>query len=183
MGLIDDWRRGELKWSIEDSMATIACHDARTNRILEKALATGVLPFDKHGNQTKTAVESIGPGEFSKSKVPAWADNDHARKFDGDKLRFDLLPADALKELVSIYTYGAKKYADRNWEKGLDWSRPFAALQRHLWAYWGGENIDPESGLPHLAHAAWGCLALLEYARIHPGGDDRPIPGLKVSHV
>lgn len=45
---------------------------------------------------------------------------------------------------------------------------------RHLWAWWRGEDTDPESGLSHAAHAAWGCFALLEYARTHPELDDRP---------
>jgi len=105
---------------------------------------------------------------------------DKAVKFDGrgsfkEKLRFDLLPVDALIEVVKIYNYGAKKYpSDRNWEGGLFWSRVFGSLQRHSWAFWNGEDLDKESGLSHLAHAAWCCLALLEYARTKRCYDDRP---------
>ena len=94
-------------------------------------------------------------------------------KYDKGKLRFDLLPVYPLEALVEVYTFGASKYEDRNWEKGISWSRVFAAMMRHLWAYWRGENNDPESNLPHLAHAAWGCFALLEYSQRRKEFDDR----------
>jgi len=94
-------------------------------------------------------------------------------KYDIGKERFDLLPPMPLFELVKVYTYGAAKYGDRNWEEGMDWGRVFAAVQRHLGKFWNGEELDEESGLPHLAHAAWGCLALLEYNKTHKKLDDR----------
>lgn len=96
------------------------------------------------------------------------------RKDDLGKLRFDLVPAVPLEDLARIYTYGSQKYADRNWEKGIEWGRIFAAMMRHLWAFWRGETVDLESGMPHMAHAAWGCFTLLEYMRTHPELDDRP---------
>jgi hypothetical protein len=96
-------------------------------------------------------------------------------KLDQGKLRWDLLPPAALTELVRVYTYGlAKGYPARNWEAGMEWSRPFAALMRHAWAFWAGEDLDPESGLPHMAHAAWNALALVEYLLKGKGQDDRP---------
>ena len=103
--------------------------------------------------------------------------SDQARKDDHGKLRFDLIPPGALKELAAVYTVGASKYGDRNWEQGLAWGRVFAALQRHLWAFWGGEELDPEDGLSHLAHAAWGCFSLIEYAQTHPELDERGVRG------
>jgi hypothetical protein len=50
-------------------------------------------------------------------------------------------------------TFGAGKYDDHNWEKGLEFDRLYAACQRHLLAHREGEALDPESGLPHLYHA------------------------------
>lgn len=97
-----------------------------------------------------------------------------AIKFDGDKLRYDLLPARALNDLVLIYTFGAKKYNDRNWEKGMSYGRIFAATMRHCWLWFAGEDLDSESGLHHMAHAAFGCLALVEYHYTNKGEDDRP---------
>jgi hypothetical protein len=100
--------------------------------------------------------------------------DDPADNYDGGKLRYDLLPADALEELVKVYTSGADKYHDRNWEKGMAWSRAFGSLQRHTWAWMRGEDIDPESGIHHMAHAAFRCLQLLAYAKRGVGEDDRP---------
>jgi len=94
-------------------------------------------------------------------------------KYDDGKLRLDLISAIALEDLAGVYTYGMEKYAAHNWRKGFPWSRIFAALMRHAWAFWRGEDIDPESGLPHMAHAAWQCFALLEFMRTHPELDDR----------
>jgi hypothetical protein len=95
----------------------------------------------------------------------------------GQKMaRFDLLPPDALFAIAEQFGHGAAKYAERNWERGVDWSLPFAALQRHVWAWWGGEDIDPESGQHHLAAVGWHALALLTYAldERYASLDDRP---------
>jgi hypothetical protein len=94
-------------------------------------------------------------------------------KFDTGKARYDLIPSTPLELLAQVYTMGAVKYADRNWEKGISWGRVFSAVMRHLWAFWRGENIDKESGLPHTVHAAWGCFALTEYLHTRREFDDR----------
>jgi len=85
-------------------------------------------------------------------------------KFDGEKARYDLLVPLALDQIAQVSAYGAKKYAERNFEKGMSWGRVFAAAMRHLWAFWRGEFLDPESKLPHLAHAAWNVMALMLYS-------------------
>jgi len=94
-------------------------------------------------------------------------------KYDQGKLRFDLVPARPLMDVVEILTLGANKYRDRNWEAGMPWGRAFAAAMRHLWAWWGGEDLDPETGKSHLAHAACSLLFLLEWRYTHPELDDR----------
>jgi hypothetical protein len=85
-------------------------------------------------------------------------------KEDKGKMRYDLLPPYALNELAKVYTYGADKYTDNNWRKGMKWGRIFAALMRHLWKFWAGEAKDKESGILHLSHALWGVVTLLEYS-------------------
>lgn len=107
-------------------------------------------------------------------KTLAQGITDQGRKDDQTKERYDLIPAMPLHELAKVYSGGAVKYTDRNWEKGIKWGRIFAAIMRHLWAFWRGEDTDPESGLHHAAHAAWGCFALIEYSRTHQELDDRP---------
>ncbi len=96
-------------------------------------------------------------------------------KHDTGKLRFDLLPLDALREVVKVLMFGANKYGDRNWESGIIASRLWAAAMRHLVAWWEGENYDAESGLSHLAHACCCTLFLLalKVRGVHDV-DDRP---------
>ena len=94
-------------------------------------------------------------------------------KFDSDKIQYELLPPELLEEVAKILTFGAKKYSERNWEYGMDWSRPFGALNRHLWAWWDGEEKDPETGESHLSHAGC-CLAfLIAYEQRGIGNDNR----------
>lgn len=96
-------------------------------------------------------------------------------KDDAAKLRMDLIPADSLRDLADVYTMGAKKYADENWRKGIEWKRIYGAILRHLTLWFLGQDVDLESGLSHLAHAAWGCFTLLNYRRTHPELDNRPL--------
>ena len=94
-------------------------------------------------------------------------------KKDENKVRMDLIPSDAIWALGLVLTHGAQKYPDRNWEKGMDWGRVYAALQRHLTAWWGGESKDKESGYSHLWHAL-ACVAfLVVYERRGIGKDTR----------
>jgi hypothetical protein len=70
--------------------------------------------------------------------------------------------------------HGARKYAAWNWAKGMPWSVPMACALRHIAAWQKGEDIDPESGQPHLAHAMCNLRMLSLYAKTYPEGDDRP---------
>lgn len=97
-----------------------------------------------------------------------------ATKDDRFKTRVDLVPVVPLLSIADVFTYGARKYADRNWEKGFPYSRIYGALLRHVFAWWNGEEIDPESGMSHLAHAGCDLLMLMEYEARGTGEDDRP---------
>lgn len=98
---------------------------------------------------------------------------DAALRYDTGKLRYDLLPPDAIDALVAVYTMGAQKYSDRNWEEGMKWSRVIGPLLRHAFAWMSGEDNDLESGLPHMAHVAWNALTLISYGQRKIGKDDR----------
>jgi hypothetical protein len=88
--------------------------------------------------------------------------------------RYDLIPAHPLEALANHYGIGALKYEEGQWRKGYKFSLSFAAMMRHGWAFWRGEDIDPETGSPHLAAVAWHAFALMEFVRTHPEKDDRP---------
>lgn len=94
-------------------------------------------------------------------------------KFDAGKPRYDLLPPELLDAVATILKYGADKYADRNWELGLDWGRVYAAGQRHLWKWWNGQENDPESDCPHLWHAACNIAFLIAFRERGIGKDTR----------
>ena len=96
-------------------------------------------------------------------------------KHDDEKVPLDLLPFDALLEIAKVYQYGAQKYARRNWEDGMRWGRMYAALHRHMWAWWEGENKDKETDLSHLIHASFCLLSLVAYELRRAGEDDRPL--------
>ena len=90
------------------------------------------------------------------------------RKYDGGKLEYGLLPPFALEETVKVLTFGAQKYERDNWQKVPDSKRRyFDALQRHVWAWKRGEQIDPESGIHHLAHAMCCLMFLYEHDIIY----------------
>lgn len=82
-------------------------------------------------------------------------------KFDQDKPRMDLIDPTAMTELAKVLAFGARKYAAHNWRKGLAKSRLLGAALRHLFAYLGGEDKDPETGLSHVAHAMCCCMFIL----------------------
>lgn len=94
--------------------------------------------------------------------------------------RFDLIPVLPMWHVANLYTAGAQKYAARNWEDGFDWSKSYAALQRHAQRFWMGEDNDPETGQPHMAAVAFHAFALMEFAATHPELDDRPKLGGQV---
>lgn len=83
------------------------------------------------------------------------------------------LDPQAIWQVGLVAGFGNKKYARYNFAKGYKWSLSYDALQRHLMQFWNGEMVDSESGLPHLAHAGWHCLALLTFTLRGRGTDDR----------
>jgi len=99
--------------------------------------------------------------------------NNRAFKDDKNKPRFDLIPPAPLLELAKVYTSGAEEHGEDNWRRGLKWGRVYAAIHRHLNAFWSGEDRDAKSQLSHLLHAAWGCFTLYVYTKTHPELDDR----------
>ena len=119
-----------------------------------------------------TYLERVEPVE---SEDIAWALQLEGQKFDKDKPRLDLLPFDALEAISEILAFGAKKYGDRNWEKGMDWSRLFRATLGHLWSWWRGAKADEETGKSHLWHAGCCILFLITYELRSVGKDNRPI--------
>jgi Domain of unknown function (DUF5664) len=105
------------------------------------------------------------------SEIRTTDDTTGAQK--GSKLaRFDLIPPEALWGIAEVFGRGARKYADRNWEKGYRWGLSVAALQRHLHSWLMGESIDQETGAHHLLQVAWHAIVLFTYELRNLGTDD-----------
>ena len=66
-------------------------------------------------------------------------------RYNEGKLRYDLVPPSASEALAEVLTHGAKKYAERNWEKGLTWMSVIASIERHTAEFKKGNDFD-ESG-------------------------------------
>ncbi len=94
-------------------------------------------------------------------------------RFNSGKLLMSLVPPSFGRYCAAGLTYGAVKYAPHNWRKGFDWSQVLDSLQRHIDAFREGENLDEESGLPHLALAACNLAFLIEFFDKGKGNDDR----------
>ena len=90
--------------------------------------------------------------------------------------RYDLIPVGALAKVAALYGRGAAKYAAHNWRRGYEWSKSYAALQRHATQFWNGEDNDPEMDLPHMASVAFHALALLTFMEEQRDFDDRYKP-------
>lgn len=82
------------------------------------------------------------------------------KKFDGGKLRFELLPPVAIEAMVLNLTIGAAKYGAGNWRHVPDAIERYkAALLRHAFAYMKGETMDKD-GFHHMA-AVMSCAAFI----------------------
>lgn len=114
--------------------------------------------------------DELGPVVLEPGDFPTRADLEAqiGRKFDGGKPDWTLVPMGAVEEIVKVLMFGAQKYERDNWQHVEDGERRYlAAAVRHLGAVIDGEDLDPESGLPHLAHA--GCCVLFAlWLRDHP---------------
>lgn len=112
--------------------------------------------------------ESQGIGDVNSSERGSGA------RYNSNKPDLSLIPLCTLEDEARVWMYGKQKYAAWNWAKGMDWSIPLACALRHLSAWQRGEENDPESGLPHIAHAMCNLRMLTLYSKTYPEGDDRP---------
>lgn len=94
-------------------------------------------------------------------------------RFNQGKTRHDLVPAFAQEQYAKVLSKGAEKYAERNWEKGMKWSKVLASMKRHIIAFESGEDFDKETSILHAAHIMCNAAFLTEYYKIYPQGDDR----------
>lgn len=103
-----------------------------------------------------------------------------ATKFDSGKTDWAILPIGASEEIIKVFEFGARKYSRGNFLEGggLAYVRVLNSTLRHIYSFMRGEDLDPESGLSHLAHAGCNIYMLLTYELSKPkntarNNDDR----------
>ncbi len=150
-------------YSADDDPCNSCCADSMNGKdMYSKWVAIDVFKnIDNHGeamvkrqHSPQVHEEDIVTGHIKVEGV----------KYDNDKPQWSLLPFKALKEVVDVLTYGAKKYAPDNWKKVPNAKQRYIdAGFRHFTAYAAGEKLDPETGKSHLAHAMCCLLYLLAF--------------------
>jgi hypothetical protein len=90
------------------------------------------------------------------------------------KTPLSLIPPIAMEKVALVHKLGSEKYGAFNWRKtGVCATTYVNAIMRHLNAWRDGEDLDPESGISHLAHIACSCNILLDADYCNTLQDDR----------
>ena len=90
------------------------------------------------------------------------------------KAPMHLIPPYALEQTAWVHKFGAERYGAYNWRKtGVCATTYVSAIMRHLNAWRDGEDLDPESGISHIAHIASSCNILLDAGHCGTLQDDR----------
>lgn len=118
------------------------------------------LASDDVTNTVTDGGERINYGEGAAIREPS-----------SGKGRYDLISPFALHRIAKRYEVGSRKYADRNWEKGMPFSRYIDSAERHLNMYKMGMNEED-----HLAAACWNLMAIMHHQELGEGEqwDDMP---------
>jgi len=101
--------------------------------------------------------------------------NTGANRYNETKAKWSLVDFNALKSMVNVLEYGMNKYDAHNWKKGLPYTDTIESMLRHIFAFLHGEDIDPESGLPHTGHIMCNAMFLSYYYEYKKNMDDRHI--------
>lgn len=109
-------------------------------------------------------------GKIESSKIK---EKSEGNKHDQEKTRLDLLSASWIEGVGHVLAFGARKYSDNNWRKGIQHTRLLGAALRHTFAYLRGEDLDPETGHSHLLHASCSLMFAYELSQTRPDLDDR----------
>lgn len=131
---------------------------------------SGDIPFPK---PKFTEGVKFDMGKFKTTAIPVkWRQQLLAAADMNPEARYELIPHDFLCALATLLSKGAEKYGDRNWEKGMAWSRPYNALYRHALKLESGEEIDSDTGAHHAVAMAWNAMVLFCYWARQIGNND-----------
>jgi hypothetical protein len=118
--------------------------------------------------------------ELTRRAAGAGTIDQGAARANAGKPPLHLLPLDALVPVAWVLAFGAEKYSARGWEAAaaegvFSWADCVRACLSHLTKLMSGQRLDPESGLPHVAHLA--CNALFLCGMLVRCHGKRDLPG------
>ena len=91
------------------------------------------------------------------------------------KAPMSTVPANVLAEVGVAMLEGACKYGRSNYRvAGVRSSVYYDAVMRHLFSWWEGEDIDPDSGMSHITKAITSLVVLRDAMIQDMATDDRP---------
>lgn len=167
----------EVKFKVGDRVCVKWCYNKAGPYVgvVNKRTDGGLLDVDDiYGGFRETDGQYREPNiAYLEMVEPAPVKDGGGLRYDSDKLRLDLIPTEWTVELARVMTIGAYKYADRNWEKGMSWSKCIGCLERHFARWKSGHLADRETKCHELAMVAWNALALMTYELRGLGTDDR----------
>ena len=146
-------------------MTTFSSQDFQ--QVFGTHLKPGFSPHTVPSVTGSTKAQSAAYPEISWPERPSTLPESTAIKHDSGKANWSLMPWEAVEEINKVLEFGANKYAAHNWQQGegFRYTRVLNSLLRHVFAYMRGEDLDPESGLSHMAHAGCNVLFILYYIK------------------
>lgn len=104
-----------------------------------------------------------------------YPDNNPKTAFGAAKVEIDKVPPALLLNVADAMAFGAAKYGPYNWRTAkISSSVYYAAMMRHIQAWWDGEDLAPDSKVHHLAHAAASIALILDTMGSDLLNDNRP---------
>jgi len=96
-----------------------------------------------------------------------------ATRNNSGKPKWHLMDMPSFEPMIRALEWGAERYGEFNWQKGLSVIETLDSLQRHFIAFQNGQDIDEESGKSTLGHLACNVMFLLWTMQNKPEWDDR----------
>lgn len=149
---------------IEDDAAPN--HFTGANKVTTSLFPPNARP-DRGDLPDDAAWSSVQPAENPKTRAGA-----------AKPALFSVIPTAALLHLGEVMKLGAKKYGPFNWrDTPVPIETYIDAAGRHLLSFQDGEDVDPESGMSHLAHIMACCAIIIDATENKMVQDDRPTKG------
>ena len=89
------------------------------------------------------------------------------------KSSLSIIPLEPTLKVSRVFSYGAKKYGLNNWRKGHRQLDLLDSCLRHVYSHIEGFDLDAESGLSHLSHAAANLFIIMQQIHDMTSVDNR----------